>query len=324
MSIPVLKFDAVIVGAGGAQCPTGYRYQPVGTGGMACRTDGFTGVYVPNSIGNPISADFASGACPAGYGDGTDISTGSATITRCLRSCTGTPAPAPAPAPSPTPSPSPSPTPSPAPTGSRCGSDPDSLFLREVFNTFGGYGAGDTMCANYATDNFYNPTTERCIPHLLGTGQEDSTVSGYICRLPTPPPPIDCEGSWGSCSAPCGGGNETFNVTIQPANGGRACPISPRSCNMQACVPPGSCVFRHPMVWGTTNSAEGSFTCIEYFLAPGGQFTETFHNDGEEASVRSNYCSTTRPGGCNGQLTFKCENGNMRVGREECYSGQEQ
>jgi hypothetical protein len=55
--------------------------------------------------------------------------------------------------------------------------------------------------------------------------------------------PINCEvaawGSWGECSKPCGGGQQTRTriVTKYPANGGSACPtlIETQSCNNQTC-----------------------------------------------------------------------------------------
>ena len=69
-----------------------------------------------------------------------------------------------------------------------------------------------------------------------------------------PPVAIDCEGSWTTCSATCGGGTQTFNVTQSPANGGVACPTSPRNCNEQAC--PVDCVGS----WGACSASCGEGT----------------------------------------------------------------
>lgn len=69
-----------------------------------------------------------------------------------------------------------------------------------------------------------------------------------------PEPPVNCEGTWGECSATCGGGNQTFNVTRAAANGGTACPTSPRTCNPQGC--PVDCEGS----WGSCSAACGEGT----------------------------------------------------------------
>lgn len=47
--------------------------------------------------------------------------------------------------------------------------------------------------------------------------------------------PLDCAYTWNGCSASCGGGTQTINITTAAAYGGVACPVSPRSCNTQGC-----------------------------------------------------------------------------------------
>jgi hypothetical protein len=69
-----------------------------------------------------------------------------------------------------------------------------------------------------------------------------------------PPPVVNCEGTWGSCSATCGGGSQTFTVTQPAANGGTACPTSPRACNEQAC--PVDCQGS----WGSCSASCGEGT----------------------------------------------------------------
>lgn len=58
--------------------------------------------------------------------------------------------------------------------------------------------------------------------------------------------PIHCIGTWGNCSATCGGGVQTYTV-LQPAdNGGNACPYpngSTQPCNTQSCAPPVVCRY---------------------------------------------------------------------------------
>merc|ERR1719162_126294 len=58
--------------------------------------------------------------------------------------------------------------------------------------------------------------------------------------------PVDCDGSWlewGACSRACGCGGGTqsaaFNVSVPAADGGRACPTSPKAqvCNDRPCDP---------------------------------------------------------------------------------------
>ena len=53
--------------------------------------------------------------------------------------------------------------------------------------------------------------------------------------------PQDCQGSWSTCSASCGGGTQNFTVSTPAANGGNACPTSPRMCNTQSCTFPVNC-----------------------------------------------------------------------------------
>jgi hypothetical protein len=69
-----------------------------------------------------------------------------------------------------------------------------------------------------------------------------------------PPQPVNCEGTWGSCSATCGGGTQNFTVTTPAANGGTACPTSPRSCNETAC--PVDCQGS----WGSCSASCGGGT----------------------------------------------------------------
>jgi hypothetical protein len=60
---------------------------------------------------------------------------------------------------------------------------------------------------------------------------------------------VDCEGgwnNWGNCSKTCGGGTRTrtWNTTIEPRHGGKACPATQsQNCNTQSC---GTCKASGP------------------------------------------------------------------------------
>jgi hypothetical protein len=50
---------------------------------------------------------------------------------------------------------------------------------------------------------------------------------------------INCVGSFGGCSATCGGGTQSYTITTSLAYGGTACPFTngaTQSCNTQACT----------------------------------------------------------------------------------------
>lgn len=74
-------------------------------------------------------------------------------------------------------------------------------------------------------------------------GSDCAYPHGYTeaCNTQSCAAVVDCQGSWGACSATCGGGQQIFNVTTPAANGGAACPTSPQSCNTQACALPTDC-----------------------------------------------------------------------------------
>lgn len=82
--------------------------------------------------------------------------------------------------------------------------------------------------------------------------------------------PIDCVstwGSWGACSKKCGGGTQTRSITVslQTANGGKACPASPisQACNTHEC--PVDCTGR---MGGWSSCSKG---------CGGGTKTQVFH-----------------------------------------------
>jgi hypothetical protein len=79
----------------------------------------------------------------------------------------------------------------------------------------------------------------------------------------TNPCPVDCVvsdwSSWGTCSAACGGGDQTRTrtITTQPSIGGAACPdlTETQACNTNPC--PVDCVVSDWSSWGTCSAACG-------------------------------------------------------------------
>lgn len=90
----------------------------------------------------------------------------------------------------------------------------------------------------------------------VGKMGPEKVVAGFAsCSVGAAPQPVDCVGSWSSCSATCGGGKKTFTASTQPANGGKTCEqvygtgaihLNEVSCNTQACEPAGT-----PLAWAT-------------------------------------------------------------------------
>merc|ERR1711970_1645795 len=81
--------------------------------------------------------------------------------------------------------------------------------------------------------------------------------------------PVDCVGAWGSwglCSATCGGGTQssTYTISTASANGGVSCAVSggatrSQSCNTAACAAVTDCVGAWGP-WGTCSATCGGGT----------------------------------------------------------------
>jgi hypothetical protein len=72
-----------------------------------------------------------------------------------------------------------------------------------------------------------------------------NVIQNGVCVAPAPSAaPLACQvtswSAWSACSAQCGGGTQTSSraISVQPANGGTACPELTRTqaCNTQACI----------------------------------------------------------------------------------------
>ena len=93
-------------------------------------------------------------------------------------------------------------------------------------------------------------------------------VSPRACNTQScagPQPPVDCQGSWEPCNPTCGDGTQNFIISTAPANGGAACPTSPRACNNGPC--PVDCQGS----WGVCSASCGGGTeTFNITVAPSG------------------------------------------------------
>lgn len=162
------------VNSASPQCPTGFAWSQVGTGGFGCLPDSYSGTYVPNSSGNPAMVDFARFGCAAGYTSVEDVSTGSVTIDRCSRDCSGTPTP----------------TPTPTPTASSFPASYDVVYIQSD--------------QSFRVGQIWHPTGSAvCTGSIIGHGQltdpmplatrcvTNKNAQGYGVSSNTPAPPLD-------------------------------------------------------------------------------------------------------------------------------------
>jgi hypothetical protein len=119
-----------------------------------------------------------------------------------------------------------------------CGLDPCPINCTGAWTGWGGCnatcgGGNESRVFEVTSPAAYNGSCEA----------EDGTLEWQACN--TQPCPIDCTGDWSdwdTCSAPCGGGNQssTYLVSAEAMHGGSSCPeingtLRWQDCNLQPC-----------------------------------------------------------------------------------------
>lgn len=102
--------------------------------------------------------------------------------------------------------------------------------------------------------------------------------------------PINCAGSFNTCSASCNGGTQTYSITTNAENGGVACPYANgyvQACNTGACAVPVNCVGS----FNTCNAACGRGTQTYSITTPeanGG--AQCSYSNGQTQECNSQLC----------------------------------
>jgi Tfp pilus assembly protein PilV len=120
-------------------------------------------------------------------------------------------------------------------------------------NCVGGWGACSKTCGSGTQ------TYAVLIPAANGGTACTAPAPGAVQSCNTAACPVNCLGSWSSCSQTCGGGTMTYSITRPASNGGSSCTNNAgdtQVCNTQACPLPVNCGG----TWSACNPATGTKT----------------------------------------------------------------
>lgn len=84
--------------------------------------------------------------------------------------------------------------------------------------------------------------TEWCDTAKLNT----SIVGSQTCGIVVVSPPVNCEGTWGTCQGTCGTGQQVFSIQKSAANGGTQCLYQDKqtqTCQLPACQAAAACTY---------------------------------------------------------------------------------
>ena len=121
------------------------------------------------------------------------------------------------------------------------------------------------------TPALYTPGSHYAMVYCYNSAWVGSGWS-YSYFTVSAPPPVNCSYTttgWGSCSASCGGGTQSYYYTItSPAQNGGSCPVyegqvaGTQNCNTQAC--PVNCTY-NTTGWGSCSASCGGGTQSTYY-----------------------------------------------------------
>lgn len=116
--------------------------------------------------------------------------------------------------------------------------------------------------------------------------------------------PVNCIGSFSSCSAACGGGTQTYTVTQAASAGGVACPFTTgyvQTCNTAACATNVNCVGS----WGSCSvPCGGGIQTFSISTPASGSGTACSYAAGASRTCNTSACSGSQTWSTPGTYTF--------------------